>query len=57
MSPETGCKRNRIVTVAIKKFDQLLISNDSCLLDPIHAFVDLNIYIAIRINEGINHVE
>ena len=57
MRPETGCKRNRIVTVAIKMFDQLLISDDSCLLEPIHAFVDLNIDIAIRINEGIDHVE
>ena len=38
-------------------FDQLLISDDSCLLELIHAFVDLNIDIAIRINEGIDHVE
>ena len=55
--PKTDCKRNRIVTVAIEMFDQFLISDDSSLLETIHAFVDLNINIAIRINEGIYHVE
>ena len=51
MRPKTGCERNEIVTVSIKMFDQLLIGNDGCLLKTIHAFVDLNIDIPIRINE------
>ena len=49
--PKSGRVFDRVVSVWCQVLDEILMCNDSGLLDSIHAFDDLNVYKSIFVND------